>query len=331
MDEFDFFDVPRPNSEKQRCDAIARTLLGSDICPVPWQGAHTYTVQSSDMIVQFRSDTEKLDRNTVKLAKRVHGHVVPSIELVSEISEAAASIWIMSKLPGVMFLQLKARDQLTAAMQECTIKDMARFFAEAWKHPQQEDPHWLRRTTDELLLLEAQLPSRFQIYATRALQSLPRIAALPWVLTHSDLSSANVLVNYQTGELTGIVDWGDATICPHGRALWGIESLLTSLTSSGCNFIFANHEKLRSVFVETFQKILDVKLSDCIMEDLENSRLLGLLLRYGFDWTPEGQKVTTERSVKESPCNGCDILDTVLGTSMFAHSVWAGSIEQISE
>jgi aminoglycoside phosphotransferase len=41
----------------------------------------------------------------------------------------------------------------------------------------------------------------------------------PQVLTHGDLSRTNILVDKDTYEITGIVDWSFAAALPHGAGL----------------------------------------------------------------------------------------------------------------
>jgi Ser/Thr protein kinase RdoA (MazF antagonist) len=53
------------------------------------------------------------------------------------------------------------------------------------------------------------------------------IDLVPWVLTHQDLSGMNILVDPDTGHITGVVDWADATLEPFSMVLWGLD---------GCRF-----------------------------------------------------------------------------------------------
>jgi len=42
---------------------------------------------------------------------------------------------------------------------------------------------------------------------------------MPWVLIHQDFSGINIFVNPDSGYITGVVNWADATIEPFGMAL----------------------------------------------------------------------------------------------------------------
>lgn len=56
------------------------------------------------------------------------------------------------------------------------------------------------------------LPSAIQVHVSQSRAALDDIVKLPWVMTHDDLSSMNLLVDASTGHLQGVVDWADAAI-----------------------------------------------------------------------------------------------------------------------
>ena len=62
------------------------------------------------------------------------------------------------------------------------------------------------------------------------------INLVPWVLTHQDLSGMNILVDPDSGHITGVVEWVDATIEPFGMALWGLESVLGCSGPNGWSY-----------------------------------------------------------------------------------------------
>lgn len=69
----------------------------------------------------------------------------------------------------------------------------------------------------------------------------------PLVLTHSDLNEMNILVDPDSGEITGVVDWPNASILPFGFTLYALESALGSMGSSGWQW-FDNVHDLRDAF-----------------------------------------------------------------------------------
>jgi hypothetical protein len=81
-----------------------------------------------------------------------------------------------------------------------------------------------------------------------AMQALDDILRLPWVLTHDDLSSMNLLLDTATGSLQGVVDWTDAAIWPFGIALWGLERLLGYGGPNGWTWLDDEPSSHREVF-----------------------------------------------------------------------------------
>ena len=146
--------------------------------------------------------------------------------------------------------------------------------------------------------LSGTLPRRFTILIDRTYASLDEVIyQVPWVLTHSDLSNMNILVDPDSGHLTGVVDWADASIEPFGTALWGLESVLGCSGIHGWayhgNDILHSRELFRNVL---FTEIGDA-VSDVIRRAIEDVRTLGLLLRYGFIWEDGEQKPTQDTNL----------------------------------
>jgi hypothetical protein len=77
-------------------------------------------------------------------------------------------------------------------------------------------------------LLSRRLPRHFQknLLMVRQWLSLLFEKPCPLTLNHGDLSGLNVFVDLGTGHITGIIDWAEATICPFGISLWGLEKFL---------------------------------------------------------------------------------------------------------
>ena len=79
------------------------------------------------------------------------------------------------------------------------------------------------------------LPKRFLPAVAEIQATLPALldGCYPVVLTHSDLNEMNILVNPESGEITGVVDWSDVSILPFGFTLYALESTLGSMGSRG--------------------------------------------------------------------------------------------------
>jgi hypothetical protein len=119
------------------------------------------------------------------------------------------------------------------------------------------------------------------------------IDLVPWVLTHQDLSGMNINVDPDTGHITGVVDWADATIEPFGMALWGLESVLGCGGPNGWSYFGSdpsyshfgcNPSRLRALFWEVLLREIECTISDECRYAINEVRTLGVLLRYGFSW-----------------------------------------------
>jgi len=110
------------------------------------------------------------------------------------------------------------------------------------------------------------------------------IDLVPWVLTHQDLSDMNILVDPDSGHITGVVDWADATIEPFGMALWGLESVLGCSGPKGWSYFENDPSQSRALFWKIFLKEIGHTISDECRYAINEVRTLGVLLRYGFCW-----------------------------------------------
>jgi hypothetical protein len=130
-------------------------------------------------------------------------------------------------------------------------------------------------------------------HVRHASQALDEIFQLPWVLSHEDLSSMNLLLDRTTGHLRGVIDWADAAVWPFGIALWGLESVLGYGGPDGWIWLDDESRSCRTVFSRSLQTALHLPAGDFLT--IEKARKLGLLLRYGFVWQ-EGRHVLTDNT-----------------------------------
>ncbi len=148
--------------------------------------------------------------------------------------------------------------------------------------------------------LSGALPSRFTVVIKRTFQIINEIIyQVPWVLTHSDLSNTNILVNSDSGHLTGMVDWADASIEPFGIALWGLESILGCSGPQGWAYHGNDVSHSRRMFHVVFLAEIGGAISDKTCRAIEELRTLGLLLRYGFSWDEGAEKPTRDTILLE--------------------------------
>lgn len=148
--------------------------------------------------------------------------------------------------------------------------------------------------------LEKKSPVTLQIHVSQSRAALDEIFELPWVLTHDDLSSMNLILDASTGHLQGVVDWADAEIWPFGIALWGVESILGYDGPNGWTWLDDEVESYRALFSATFQQETMAVSADQLVL-IEKTRNLGLLLRYGFVWR-DGMAVPAEDTSMLEAC-----------------------------
>ncbi|KAK7987089.1 hypothetical protein PG988_002077 [Apiospora saccharicola] len=233
----DFFNAFGGSSvTKSDCDAKAAALVGEPLIPVPIQGHFSYTVVAGPnqaQIVQFRAAQSKLDMDILNLAMAVHPDFLPKCTYHGHIGDETSPlhVYVMDKREGLC--HFKTRDSSVegasafAARQSQTVRDLARFFAGAWKQPQQVAPATAEKMQqdieNDLKRLAENLPDRFQAMVKQVRAGLPNVfALLPFVLNNGELSESSILVDKDDGRITGIVDWADAEMSPFGLSLGGI-------------------------------------------------------------------------------------------------------------
>ncbi|KAK4186183.1 hypothetical protein QBC35DRAFT_501851 [Podospora australis] len=178
----------------------------------------------------------------------------------------------------------------------CFIRHLARYFARTWSAPQpvdgqtrqaqekdisrrlpilKSDPTFNAVSPCTLSALEAPLPQLFS-------------ENHPQVLTHGDLSKTNILVDPDTYEITGMVDWSLAAVRPFGL------ELDTLLLTTGCMDLVGWHDySCKEVLMEAFW----TEFSDQVKRDFgapddraraEVAMRIGAVVRYAFKRNKDG-------------------------------------------
>lgn len=98
------------------------------------------------------------------------------------------------------------------------------------------------------------------------------------VLTHSDLNEMNILVDPGSGKITGVVDWGGASIQPFGFTLYALDNALGSMGPNGWKW-FDNVDYLRGAFWTAFRE--QTGLSEPQTRLIKLAGKAGILIRYG--------------------------------------------------
>ncbi|KAM0433867.1 hypothetical protein ACHAPT_003810 [Fusarium lateritium] len=254
-------------SSKVQCDDFVRRRYGGQILPVKIQGLSSYTViagLSGNKIIQFREQSGLLDMDMLALAKEVHGDVVPrcsELGSIGELNGSQLAIYEMDRLPGENYII--ARSSLTRDKRLNTVHSLAS-----------------TECYDRFKYLANTLPERFLPAITDVQAALPALldGCYPVVLTHSDLNETNILVDPDSGEITGVVDWPGTSIQPFGFALYALENALGSMTSGGWKW-FDNADDLRDTFWRAFRE--QTGLSEPQTSLIQLAEKAGILIRYG--------------------------------------------------
>jgi len=124
------------------------------------------------------------------------------------------------------------------------------------------------------------LPERFLPAITEVQAALPSLldGCYPVVLTHGDLNEMNILIDPNSGEITGIVAWSSASIQPFGVTLYALENALGIMRSGGWEW-YDNVDYLRDAFWRVFKE--QTGLPETQMGLIKVAGKAGILIRYG--------------------------------------------------
>ncbi|KID82012.1 Protein kinase-like domain protein [Metarhizium guizhouense ARSEF 977] len=314
----EFFSNLSTSATRAQCDEFASKHFGGSIEPVPLQGVTSYTVTAGrDKIVQFREPISLLNMEMLALAKKVHPDVVASCTFhgfIGEPSSNALAIYVMNRLPGDNYISARASLANTTALQLTTMKSLARFFAQSW---QMGKPANLDQADISVILeacscrfdhISGTIPSRFLPAVTKVRNFLPTLFSgkYPLVLTHGDLNEMNILVDPGSGNITGIVDWAEASILPFGFTLFALDNALGSMHASGWKY-FDNSDYLRREFWGIFRDLVG-GLSDSEMELIRVARMAGTFIRYGSPYDSGLKGMAGVRDATDASLKYLDIL-----------------------
>lgn len=105
----------------------------------------------------------------------------------------------------------------------------------------------------------------------------------------------NLLINPQTGNITGIVDWAESRNLPFGFSLYGLENIFGWMDSEGWHY-YEHHRALESHFWQTFREEAN-HFSDGDLHLVRAARVAGLFYHYGFVFDAKG----VVQSVRNQP------------------------------
>ncbi|KAB5558335.1 hypothetical protein GE09DRAFT_109119 [Coniochaeta sp. 2T2.1] len=316
----------RKSPSRMQCDEIAQCLSGaSTVGPVDSPGSMSYTVVCSgcpgpqDLVVSFRQPCAVLDEGMVKLAKEIHGDLVPESTCHGKLEGADPPLFIYSMpyLRGSSCIEVLASrvemDPGEEAKHEVFIKHLARYFARCWsssrtvqRQPQENQREEIRKRLSQLAEepLSSILPNSM---LPRLINDLPSLFSqdYPHVLTHGDFSVTNILVDKNQFEITGIVDWSLPAFMPFGVDL-DILFLTTGFMTRDGWHDYACKLKLQRTFWEEFWAVSGIQggeLRSRIQGLAEAAGQIGAILRLAFrrnaDGSPSEEILLSESRMKQ--------------------------------
>ncbi|KAL2433957.1 hypothetical protein ABEF95_013128 [Exophiala dermatitidis] len=281
------------------CDAVAKELSGGDLYPVEIQGVCSYTVYAGrqfEYVVQFRLKSLQLRMETARLAKELYGSLAPDVTFkgvigTEEDGKEPLFVYLMTRVTGITYLHFLLMNGMpwhspqAVEWRRTLITDVARFFALAWKQPQPTEAAYRdqlrQKYLRELHMLLSALPERFHDIVRHCIDSIDAVFSLPMVLLHQDFRQGNIIVDELTCNLSGVVDWADASICPFGLNLHHLEAITGKLHRKYGWVRFRDYDDLQTAFWYTFREEVGA-LSQNTMAALSSARVMGFLLSDGF-------------------------------------------------
>ncbi|KJZ69891.1 hypothetical protein HIM_10724 [Hirsutella minnesotensis 3608] len=238
-------------------------------------------------------------------AKAVFNNLAPVTLYLGTVDGIAATtstnneprlyIYLQEKLPGVALAGVQGQ---SLGQRSRLIQDVARVFAVSYHQRRSSGDKGAKERGElvkgrvgsslrwRLRLVEGLPGEQLARHVSTVAEHLDSIEELPWCLTHGDLVPGNVLIDPESGQLTGLVDWAEGEWLPLGVGLYGLEELLGRNVSGQGFEYFDDHEELRQLFWDKFLGFCkfnprsSVELK--IMDDIALARKLGILLWRGI-------------------------------------------------
>ncbi|KAH8728052.1 hypothetical protein GQ44DRAFT_702568 [Phaeosphaeriaceae sp. PMI808] len=316
----------------RRClRALQEKYTGCRLQEFGEQGYCSYTLivsspNISSLIIQIRPIQHALNLSIAQAAKRSYPFLAPIIQHLPLKLPPQICAYEMEKKCGIPVSRLLPRNQVLDPIlwkkHTKLIESFAAFIASGWQSSVEERPEARSRRADspmedtpemlsqctgkvgssiicrlEKLCNELPDASLKQI-AKSTLTEAKAMNDYPVVLNHGDLIPSNILIDEDTWEITGVVDWAEAEYLPFGVCLYGLEHLLGYVTPvsppsqtidetpslhAAPKFVYFDHAPfLRDLFwTHLFEALPSVKMK---REDVMTMRNLGVLLWYGYAW-----------------------------------------------
>jgi hypothetical protein len=269
------------------------------------------------LVVQVRPARYKLRLDVARAAREVYGALAPEVQAVDVCLPGGLVAYEMGRVRGTPLSLLLHEDAVGTngqAKQRTLVTSFAHLIARSWprrKAPRRRDsvvqssplPHSVKdsgmmlsfctgkvgsQIVPKLRKLAQELPDRWlRARAQDALDKIQRVDDYPVVLNHGDLIPSNILVNEDTWNITGLVDWAEAEFLPFGTCLYGLEHLLGTLISeprdSRTAWVYSSGaQELRELFYNTLTSLVPDPKSR--QKELWLMRDIGVFLWHGYAW-----------------------------------------------
>lgn len=281
--------------------------------------------EEASFMVQIRSEQYALDLQVTSTAKAVYPRLSPAVWVLELDLPGDFCAYEMEKIRGTPLARLLPKgsqaEPFPQKKYERLMESFAAFIAQGWHStfkslpkrntradsPMDDNSDMLSQCAGRvgssivarLEKLSDELPDEpLRQIAAGILRRLRMIEEYLVVLNHGDLIPSNVLVDEDTWEVTGVVDWAEAEYLPFGTCLYGLELLLGHLTpipssptqshdlaAAGTSPSFTyveNASGLRNAFWRCL--IEAVPEIGSRQEDVRTMRDMGVLLWYGYAW-----------------------------------------------
>lgn len=308
---------------RHACDEYARVRFpGSAAKPAATQGYCSYTLNISDeYLLQFRPEAFKLDMDTCRQVKSIYGEFAPTTRYLGEVggvslhqpvpnanvkSSTVMYVYLHQRIRGIPLSEFRKRnksrrpDEDKKMFKRRLMSGLAKVFAlgfrarqaaqEMKRIPPAGRPPMAKGTIGgsmrwRLNLLGGLPDKDLLTHVSEAQAQLGIVEASSWCLTHGDLLPGNMMVDAETGHLTGLVDWAEAEWLPFGMALYGVEEALgEDVASAGAGgFEYCDdHEQLRRLFWDRVLAFVRRDGGEIRPREAEAARRLGILLWRGI-------------------------------------------------
>ncbi|KAK3996028.1 hypothetical protein QBC44DRAFT_304818 [Cladorrhinum sp. PSN332] len=311
-------------------DPASSESQSSDIEEHRSQGYCSYTLQQLShppLIIQFRPASHRLNLDITSHAHALFPCIAPVTKFLGVLPDSQLHVYSHTTLPGKPLLCSSSSSlALSPFSRHNLIKSLARVFTTTYKNnnnnnnnssPQPNKPQKGKIGSSllpRLQTLHTHLPKRFKPTVKKAIGALDSVengSSLPWVLTHGDLVPSNILIDPETGEITGLIDWAEGEYLPFGMGFVGLEEILgyripvtvtdddddddddgkhkgvvakkINYPAGGTRFRYVDRaEELRTLFWDEMCSAVPEMNHQETREKVEISRVIGGLLWHGF-------------------------------------------------